>query len=491
MANQTTTAPPPQGELSAIDRFFKITERGSTIGAEIRGGLVTFFAMSYIIVLNPLIIGTVQDGTGQVLGGGAEATPDTLAMIASATALVAGVLTIAMGVFANYPMALAAGLGLNAVVAFSIAGLPGMTWADAMGIVVIEGIIILILVFTGFRQAVFNAVPVELKTAISVGIGLFIALVGLVNAGFVVPGAGTPLELGNLGTWPILVFVVGLVLTIVLFVRKVKGAMLVAIITATALAVVLENTLNIGTKAGGNENGFNLNAPEFTGVVDVPDLGLLGQFSLLGSFDNLAVVTVVLLVFSLLIADFFDTMGTMVAVGSEGKLLDAQGNPPRTRAILAVDSVAAVAGGVGSVSSNTSFVESTTGVGAGARTGFASVVTGVAFVLATFLAPIVALVPYEAAAPALVFVGYLMMAQVAGISWKNVEIAIPAFLTIVIMPFTYSIADGIGAGFIAFVIIKLALGKVRQIHALMWVAAAMFLLYFTLEPIQTALGLGA
>jgi AGZA family xanthine/uracil permease-like MFS transporter len=485
MANQTTA---PASGQSGIDRFFKITERGSTVGAEIRGGLVTFFAMSYIIVLNPLIIGTVQDGTGQVLGGGTEATPATIAMIASATALVAGLLTISMGMFANYPMALAAGLGLNAVVAFSIAGRPGVTWADAMGIVVIEGIIILILVFTGFRQAVFKAVPVELKTAISVGIGMFIALVGFVNAGFVVPGAGTPLALGNLGTWPILVFVVGLVLTIVLFVRKVRAAMLFAIITATALAVVLENTLHIGSKGGGNPNGFNLNAPEFDGVVKMPDLGLIGQFSLLGSFESMAAVTVVLLVFSLLIADFFDTMGTMVAVGAEGKLLDAEGNPPRTRAILAVDSIAAVAGGVGSVSSNTSFVESTTGVGAGARTGLASVVTGVAFLLAMFLSPVVALVPYEAAAPALVFVGYLMMAQVTGISWKNVEIAIPAFLTIVLMPFTYSIADGIGAGFLAFVVIKLALGKIRQIHALMWVAAAMFVVYFLLEPIQAAIG---
>jgi adenine/guanine/hypoxanthine permease len=487
MANQTSA--PPARELSAIDRFFRITERGSTIGAEIRGGLVTFFAMSYIIVLNPLIIGTVQDGTGQVLGGGADPTPETLGMVAAATAFIAGITTVAMGVFANYPLGLAAGLGLNAVVAYSIAGLPNVTWADAMGLIVIEGLIILVLVLTGFREAVFKAVPMELKTAISVGIGMFIALVGFVNAGFVVPGEGTVVTLGNLGTWPILVFVVGLVLTIVLFVRKVRGAMLVAIITATALAVVLENTLNIGTKAEGNPNGFNLNAPTFGGVVTVPDLGLIGQFSLLGSFQNVAAVTVVLLVFSLMIADFFDTMGTMVAVGAEGKLLDAEGNPPRSRAILAVDSLAAVAGGIGSTSSNTAYVESTTGVGSGARTGFASVVTGAAFLLATFLSPVVALVPYEAAAPALVFVGYLMMAQVAGISWRNVEIAIPAFLTIVVMPFTYSIADGIGAGFIAFVVIKLALGKARKIHALMWIASLAFLLYFTLGPIRAALGL--
>ncbi|MCB7136942.1 NCS2 family permease [Cellulosimicrobium marinum] len=479
-------APPPAS--NALDRFFKITERGSTVGAEIRGGLVTFFAMAYIVVLNPLIIGTVQDGTGAFLGGGAE--PD-FGKVAAATALVAGVMTIAMGVFANFPLGLAAGLGLNAVVAYSIASLPGVTWADAMGLVVIEGLIILLLVLTGFREAVFKAVPVELKTAISVGIGLFIALIGLVNAGFVTAGSGTLLALGDLGTWPVLVFVVGLLLTIVLWVRKVKGALLVSILTATALAVVLENTLHIGAKApdGSNPDGFNLNAPTFDGVVDVPDFGLIGQFSLLGSFQNIALVTVVLLVFSLLIADFFDTMGTMVAVGAEGRLLDAQGNPPRTRAILVVDSIAAAAGGAGSVSSNTSYVESTTGVGEGARTGLAAVVTGVAFLLTTFLSPLVALVPYEAAAPALVFVGFLMMTQVAGISWRDVEIAIPAFLTIIVMPFTYSIADGIGAGFIAFVVIKLALGKVRAIHPLMWVAAAMFVVYFLLGPIQEALGL--
>ncbi|PRZ08115.1 AGZA family xanthine/uracil permease-like MFS transporter [Isoptericola sp. CG 20/1183] len=484
MANQTSA--PVQGS-SAIDRFFKITERGSTVGREVRGGLVTFFAMSYIIVLNPLIIGTVPDGTGAFLGGG---DAPNLGMVAAATALVAGVVTIAMGVFANFPLALAAGLGLNAVVAYSIASLPDVTWADAMGLVVIEGVIILVLVLTGFREAVFNAVPLELKTAISVGIGLFIALIGFVNAGFVVPGEGTPLALGYLGTWPILVFVVGLLLVIILFVRKVRGAMFIAIATATVLAVILENTLNIGAKQpdGSNPNGFNLNAPTYDGVATVPDFGLLGQFSLLGSFESIAFVTVILLVFSLLIADFFDTMGTMVAVGSEAGLLDAKGNPPKTRAILVVDSLAAVAGGVGSVSSNTAYVESTSGVGDGARTGLASVVTGLAFLAATFLSPLVGLVPYEAAAPALVFVGYLMMMQVASISWKNVEIAIPAFLTIVVMPFTYSIADGIGAGFIAFVVIKLALGKIRQIHWLMWVAAAMFVVYFLLEPLESLIG---
>jgi adenine/guanine/hypoxanthine permease len=479
---------PPRS--SGLDRFFKITERGSTIGAEIRGGLVTFFAMSYIIILNPIIL-SGADGTGRFLGGGSDG-PD-MAMIAATTALVAGLMTIAMGVFANYPMALAAGLGLNAVVAFTIATIPDVTWADAMGIVVIEGLIILLLVLTGFREAVFRAVPVELKTAISVGIGLFIALVGLVNAGFVASGGGTPLQLGATGSlagWPILVFVVGLVLMIVLWVRKVRGAILISILAATVLAVVVQAIAGVGTKGAGAANGWSLNAPELDGSpVAVPDFGLLGQFSLLGSIEKVGIVTVVLLVFSLLLADFFDTMGTMVAVGAEGKLLDETGNPPKSRAILIVDSVAAAAGGAASVSSNTSYVESTTGVGEGARTGLAAVVTGIAFLLATFLSPLVALVPSEAAAPALVLVGFLMMTQITGIKWTNVEVAIPAFLTIALMPFTYSITAGIGAGFLAFVVIKLALGKVKAIHPLMWVSAVAFIVYFTLDPISDALGL--
>lgn len=469
----------------ALDRFFKISERGSTLGREIRGGLVTFLAMSYILVLNPLILGTVPDGTGQMLGGGTQ--QPNLAMIASATALIAGIMSILMGAIANFPLALAAGLGLNAVVAFSIAGIPNVTWADAMGLIVIEGIIILILVLTGFREAVFRAVPKELKTAIGVGIGLFITLIGLSNAGIVTPGSGTIVAMGNLGTFPVLVFVIGLVLTIILHVRRVPGALLISILVATVLAVILENTLHIGARPD-NPAGFN-SAPKFDGVFALPDFSLLGQFDLLGSFENIGVITIVLLVFSLMLADFFDTMGTMVAIGGEAKLLDAEGNPPRSKWILLVDSLGAIAGGAGSVSSNTAFVESSAGVGEGARTGLASVVTGIAFLLSTLFAPLVALVPYEAAAPALVLVGFLMMTQISGVDWKNVDIGIPAFLTIAIMPFTYSISDGIGAGFIAFVIVKLARGKVREIHWLMWLVSLLFVVYFLVDPIQVWLGL--
>ncbi len=492
MADTSTTTDDAVRTSGPVDRFFKITERGSTVGTEIRGGLVTFFTMSYIIVLNPLIIGTVPDGTGQFLGGG-PGDGSNLPLIAAATALVAGLLSILMGVVANFPIALAAGLGLNAVVAFSIATLPGMTWADAMGIVVLEGLIILVLVLTGFRTAVFRAVPLSLKVAISVGIGLFIALIGFVNAGFVQPGAGTPLELGaggSLAGWPVLVFVVGLVLAIVLMVKKVRGGLLIAILGTTVLAVIVETVAKIGGKSEENPTGWGLNAPSVPdSAVAMPDLSLLGQFSLFGSIGKIGLLAVALLVFAILLADFFDTMGTMVAVGGEAGLLDEEGNPPRTKQILIVDSIAAAAGGAASVSSNTSYIESASGVGDGARTGLASVVTGVAFLLATFLSPLVEMVPSEAAAPVLVVVGFLMVVQVSGLDWKNYEIVIPAFLTMVLMPFTYSITVGIGAGFIAFVVIKIAVGKVREVHPLMWVASLLFVAYFVLGPIQEALGL--
>ncbi|RPF19862.1 NCS2 family permease [Myceligenerans xiligouense] len=491
----TTQAPPAPGVL---DRYFRISERGSTVATEIRGGLVTFFTMAYIVVLNPLIIGTVQDNgfEGNFLGGGSE---PNLAAVAAATALVAGVMSILMGVVANYPMALAAGLGLNAVVAYSVAALPGMTWADAMGIVVLEGLIILVLVLTGFRQAVFNAVPHDLKIAISVGIGLFIAFIGLVDAGFVrIPASlATPVELGiggSLASWPLLVFVVGLLLTIVLMVRKVRGAILIGIVSSTVLAVIIEAIV----QAGGSQDadgepvptGWRLNVPALPDSwVDLPDLSLIGQFSLLGSFSKMSAVAVVLLVFTLLIADFFDTMGTMVAIGGEAGLLDEKGNPPRTTRILIVDSIGAAAGGAGSVSSNTSYIESASGVGDGARTGLAAVVTGFCFLLAMFFSPVVAMVPYEAATPALVVVGLLMVVQITGIDWKNLEIAVPAFLGIILMPFAYSITAGIGAALVTYVIIKLAVGKARQVHPLLWVTAALFLVYFLQGPIGAALGI--
>ena len=494
---KTPSTSRPAQQASGLDRFFHITARGSTVGREIRGGLATFFTMAYIVVLNPLIIGTQQDGSGGFLGGGD--LPQALTMVAAATALVAGVMTLLMGIVANYPLALATGLGLNAFVTFGIAKLPEMTWADAMGLVVLEGIIITVLVLTGFRQAVFRAIPAQLKTAISVGIGLFITIIGLVDAGFVRKPAGgpVPVELGVGGFltgWPLLVFVIGLLAIIVMLVRRMKGAILIGIIGATVLAVVVELIGNIGSQTNDkgevvNPSGWGLNVPAIPDqVADVPDFGLLGEFSLFGSFGKIGVVAALLLVFTLLLADFFDTMGTMVAIGAEANLLDKNGNPPNSDKILVVDSVAAMAGGAASVSSNTSYIESASGVGEGARTGLASVVTGVMFLLATFLAPLVKIVPYEAATPALVVVGFLMMQQVRGIDWDDLEIAIPAFLTIVLMPFTYSITVGIGAGFVVYPEIKLVRGKSADILPLLWAVSALFVVYFAIDPLKDLLG---
>jgi adenine/guanine/hypoxanthine permease len=486
------TAPASHG---ALDSFFQITRRGSTVSREIRGGLATFFTMAYIVVLNPIIIGTQADSTGTFLGGGK--TPN-LAMVAAATALVAGVMTVLMGVVANYPLALATGLGLNAFLAFGVAKLPGMTWADAMGLIVIEGLVITLLVLTGFRQAVFRAVPAQLKTAISVGIGLFITIIGLVDAGFVrTPvGAATPVELGiggYLNGWPLLVFTVGLLSIIIMMVKKVRGAILYGIVGATILAMVIEALAHIGSSSVAGKmvkpTGWRLNVPKLPStLIDIPDFGLLGHFSLLGSFSKIGIVSACLLIFTLMLADFFDTMGTMVAIGAEAGLLDKDGNPPNAQRILIVDSVAAAAGGAASVSSNTSYIESASGVGEGARTGLASVVTGVLFLIATFLAPLVSVVPYEAATPALVVVGFLMMQQVRGIHWEDLEIAIPAFLTIVLMPFTYSITAGIGAGFVVYTLIKIVVGKASGIHPLLWVVSALFVLYFAIEPVKQVLG---
>jgi AGZA family xanthine/uracil permease-like MFS transporter len=489
----STTESARQRSLGGLDRYFKISERGSTVTQELRGGLATFFTMAYIVVLNPLIIGTVADADHQFLGD-LTAEGASIPLVAAATALVAGVMSILMGVFGRYPYALATGLGLNAFVAVGIAS--DMSWEDAMGLVFLEGCVITILVLTGFRTAVFNAIPTQLKTAISVGIGLFIALVGFVDAGFVrrIPdAAGTtvPVQLGQTGQlagWPVFVFVAGLLLTAILVARRTKGAILIGIVATTILAIIVEAIANVGSGTG-SPRGWSLGVPELPDkIVDTPDLSLLGQFSPFGGFAEVGVVAAVLLVFTLMLADFFDTMGTVVGVGAQGHLLDDRGNLPGVRNVLLVDSVAAAAGGAASVSSNTTYIESAAGVGEGARTGLASVATGVLFLCAMFLAPLVSAVPFEAATPALVVVGFLMMTQVRNIDFADYDLAIPAFLTIVVMPFTYSIANGIGAGFVAYVIIKLVRRRAADIHPLLWVVSALFVVYFAIVPVKELLG---
>ncbi|MDA2977328.1 MAG: NCS2 family permease [Actinomycetota bacterium] len=479
--------------MATLDSYFQIKKRKSSVGQEVRGGLVTYLTMVYIVVLNPLILGFTQDINGKFLGGG---DGPNLAAIAAATALIAGILTILMGAVANFPLALATGLGINAFVARIAANY--MTWEQVMGLVVLEGIIITIAVLTGFRVAIFKAIPTQLKLAISVGIGLFIALIGLVDAGFVrrTQSGPVPVELGaggNLVGWPVVVFIFGLLLISFLYARKTKGAILIGVLSATVLAVILESVFKIGPLFTApdkvNPSGWNLNVPAIpSSIIATPDFGLLGRFDLFGGFATAGFMAAALLVFTLLITDFFDTMGTMTAIGAEAGLADRNGNVENADRILLVDSIAAMAGGAGGVSSNTSYIESASGVGEGARTGLSSIVTGIAFLLTTFLSPLVAIVPYEAATPALLIVGFLMMTQIKDIDWTDVTIALPAFLTIILMPFTYSIAVGIGAGFVTHVVLKVATGKSKTIHPLLWVVAIAFVIYFSSYPINNLLG---
>ncbi|PSM42288.1 MFS transporter [Streptomyces dioscori] len=468
-------AGPPQD--NSVDRFFKISARGSTVGREVRGGFATFFTMAYILVLNPIILSSAKDKFGDQL--------DSVQLV-TATALVAAVMTIVMGVGGNLPLALAAGLGLNAVVAFQVA--PLMSWDDAMGLIVLEGLLICVLVVTGLREAVMYAIPQPLKQAISVGIGLFIAFIGFVDAGFVsrIPDAANttvPVQLGATGAltgWPILVFCLGVLLTIGLLARKVKGAILISIVTMTAVAIVVNEIADV--------KSWGLTTPQVPDdVVASPDFGLLGDFSLFGAFGEVSVITVVLLVFTLILSDFFDTMGTVVGISAEAGLLDEEGKVPNLGRVLLIDGAAAVAGGAASASSATSYIESAAGVGEGARTGFANLVTGGLFACALFLTPLLTIVPMQAAAPALVAVGFLMMTQVKHIDWDRYEIAIPAFLTIAVMPFTYSITNGIGAGFVSYVLIKTVLGRAKEVHWLLWGTSALFLIYFAIDPIEQIL----
>ena len=481
--------------MSGFDRWFDLTARGSNYSREIRGGFVTFFTMAYIVVLNPLIIGTAKDVNGMFIGN-TDDVVKAVTMVAAATALVAGLLTILMGAIGRFPVAVAAGLGLNGFLAFTLA--PKMTWADAMGLVVIEGIVILLLVLTGFRSAVFAAVPQQLKYAIGVGIGLFIAIIGLVDAGIVRPGV--PLISfglrGELSGWPMFVFVFGLLLIIILVVRRVRGAILIGILGTTVVALIVEAVVKVGprTAADGSEEnpvGWSLNVPAVPDqIISSPDLGLLGQFNLLGSWQAIGVIATILAIFSLMLSDFFDTMGTAFGLATEADLVDKKGEIPHFQSILIVDSVAAIAGGASSTSSNTTYVESASGIGEGARTGIASLVTGALFLIAMFFAPLVSVIPNEAATPALVVVGFLMMAQVRHIDFLDYQIGIPAFLTIILMPFTYSITVGIGAGFVSWVMIKIFTGRIREINWLMWVVSIAFAIYFLIDPIERVLGVG-
>lgn len=463
--------------MPPLDRYFRISERGSSVAREVRGGFATFFAMAYIIVLNPIILGSAKDMYGHHLDSG---------QLATATVLTAAFSTLLMGVIGNVPIALAAGLGVNSVVALQLA--PRMSWPDAMGMVVLAGVVVMLLVATGLRERVMNAVPTGLRKGIAIGIGLFIMLIGLVDSGFVsripdVAQTTVPLQLGgdgHLNGWPVLVFVLGVLLTLALIVRKVPGAILISIIAMTVLALIINAVVS-------RQPNWGLTTPKWPGnPVAAPDFGLFGHFSLFGGFHKVGILTGVLFVFTVLLSCFFDAMGTILGVGDEAKLMDDKGRLPGMNKVLFIDGIAVAAGGSTSASAGTCFVESTAGVGEGARTGLASVVTGALFGLALFLTPLATMVPSQAATPALIAVGFLILAgSVRDIDWGDFTIAVPAFLAMVLMPFTYSITNGIGVGFITFCVLRLAVGRGRDVPVPMYVVSAVFVFYY----LMPALGL--
>jgi adenine/guanine/hypoxanthine permease len=452
----------------SLDRYFKFSERGSTFRTEVVAGATTWMTMAYILFVNPSILGQVKDVDGTSL-----AFPKVLIV----TALVAGVMTILMGLVSNYPFALAAGLGLNGYVAFTLVATLKLTWPDAMGVIVLEGLVITVLVITGFREAVLNAIPLDLKRAIGVGIGAFIAFIGLYNAGFAirnpVPNA-TPVTIGHVSNWKFLVFFIGFVVTATLVVKKVKGALLIGILGTTIFATIVNEFKNLSIW----KNGIAAVPKTWASIPKGSDFDLIGNFSLNGSFVKLGIISAGVAVFAVMLSDFFDTMGTAVGLGEQAGLTDSEGRLPGIGKVLVVDSLAAAAGGGASSSSNTTYIESASGIAAGGRTGLTSVVVGILFLACLFISPIAGVIPPEATAPALILVGYFMMTLVKEIDWQNAEIGIPALLTIVVQPFTFSITNGVGAGFVAFTAIKILKGKPQEVHPLMYISTAAFMAYF-------------
>ncbi|PYM80247.1 MAG: NCS2 family permease [Candidatus Rokuibacteriota bacterium] len=459
-----------------LARYFDLARWDTDLPTEIRAGVTTFMVMAYIIFVNPIVLGFV--GVPSLEGRGLPFGP-TL----SVTCLTAGLLTIAMGLASNYPFALAPGMGLNAVVAFELVASRGLTWPQAMTVIFVEGLVITLLVLTRLREAVLDAVPIGLKRAISVGIGLFIAFIGFFTSGFVVKPASSPLPvgLGEFRGLPILVFLCGFVLTAWFMARRVPGALLLGIVLTTVLAVAA-NGLFAGWQGFATPGAARIP----TAIVRAPDFSTFGRLDF-GFVGRLGVVTAVLATFSIMLSDFFDTIGTIVGVGGKGGFLDARGRLPRANRVLLVDSLGAMFGGLANSSSNTTYIESAAGVAEGARTGLAAVVVGGLFLLAMWFAPLASVIPAQATAPALIIVGFYMITLVTEIPWDDYEEAIPAFVTMLGMPFTWSITNGIGAGFVTYSAIKLLNGRGRELHWMVHATAAAFLVYFSLPVIQRAL----
>ncbi|WP_033351822.1 NCS2 family permease [Kitasatospora aureofaciens] len=474
--DETHPSPPAPGPKGALDAYFKISARGSTLANELRGGVTTFMAMAYIILLNPLIL------------GGADVTGVKLdhAALTTATALAAGVTTILMGLVGNVPLALAAGLSVSGAVSALV--VPHTTWSQAMGLCVIYGLLIVLLVVSGLREKIMNGIPLPLKHAITIGIGLFVTVIGLYKAGFVHTGGPTPLSLGPFGElsgWPVLIFCLTLLTIFVLMARGVRGAILIGIAGGTVVAMVVDKLAHVPAKAWANS------VPVWPGSpVAAPDFSLFGHVDLFGAFGGrgMGAISASVAVFTLVLAGFFDAMATILGVGTEAGLADRQGRMPGLSKALFVDGAGGAIGGLAGASGQTVFVESATGVGDGARTGLASTVTGALFALMLFFSPLAGIVPVEVASAALVVIGSMMMSQARHIDWSDREVAIPAFLTSVLMPFTYSITAGVAAGVISYSVIKAGQGKWREPGLLMWILTGVFVLYFALSPIKSWLG---
>lgn len=467
---------------ATVEGFFRLRERGTTIGTEVRAGLTTFMVMAYIIFVNPTIL-----SSGPLEGVGPPFIPTAVA-----TALAAGILTIAMGLVTNYPFALAAGLGLNAVVAFELILTRGFTWPEAMAVIIWEGLIVLVLVLTGLRQAIMEAIPLNLKRAIAVGIGLFILFIGLVNGGFVVVGEGTPVTYAGISDVAGVTFVIGLVIALALMALRVRGALLISIFATTLIAIIL-NAI-VGSQNSGFTPGtavlpetadayfFNFSADNFQTIGDS-----IGAMLGIWTKEGVPFLITALVVFSLMLSDFFDTMGTVVGVGEQAGLVDEQGRLPDIGRVLTVDSLGAVLGGAFGVSSNTTYIESAAGVAEGGRTGLTAVVTGILFLLAILIAPIAGIVPGQATAPALVIVGFLMFSVAREWQWGDIDEMFPVLVTAIVMPLTFTITTGIAAGFVTYVFLKVVRGRGGEVHPLLWVVAIAFLLYFAVPWLETVI----
>jgi len=454
----TTVHTPADSPPDGLDRWFEVTARGSTYQTELIGGVTTFLTLVYIVFVNPAILSGTADLNGTKL---------VFDQVLAVTALAGGVLTILMGVFGKYPFALASGLGLNAFAAAEVAA-HRVTWASMMGIFVIDGAVIVALVVLGLRERIIDAIPFDLKLAIGIGIGAFITIVGLKNAGVVVSG-GALGTIGQLGSWKILVFTLALLITFVLHQRGTRGALLVGILGATVLATVV-NAID-GYHIWTDTTARLPRGPWLTS----PDLSLADGSHVGFSFGALGVGGAIAVILAVVMSDLFDNVGTSVSVARNAGMLDDQGRLPRIRTALGIDGFAALLGGFMSASSNTTFIESNAGVAAGARTGLASVVTGVLLLLCMFIAPVAGIIPTEATAAALVIVGVMMFSLVRDLRWDNAS-PLAVFATIIVMPVTYSIANGVGVGIILHTATELL--NRRRVSPLLIVFSAFFIWYF-------------